>query len=97
MDASPAVYDTLEPRAHVSQQAWLDETQGFGSFVGEMDEMSRTIGDMSGRYEVAEGWRRHSHLGFSARDQDPLAVALADVSTVDEGCEKSLLGAPFRH
>ena len=81
---------------HVSQQAWLDETQGFGSFVGEMDEMSRTIGDMSGRYEVAEGWRRHSHLGFSARDQDPLAAALSDVSTVDEGYEKSLLGAPFR-
>jgi hypothetical protein len=31
---------------------------------------------MSGRFEYAEGWRRHLHLGLSAHDDDPLAAAL---------------------
>jgi len=31
---------------------------------------------MSGRFAYAEGWRRHLHLGLSAHDDDPLAVAL---------------------
>jgi hypothetical protein len=31
---------------------------------------------MSGRFTHAEGWRRHLHLGLSARDDDPLAAAL---------------------
>jgi hypothetical protein len=31
---------------------------------------------MSGRFEYAEGWRRHLHLGFCAADADPLSAAL---------------------
>jgi hypothetical protein len=38
--------------------------------------MSRRVGRLSGRFEHAEGWRRHLHLGFSAREQDPLADVL---------------------
>lgn len=80
---------------HHTQTAWLDETQGFGSFTAEMDDMSRTVGQMSGHYELAEGWRRHSHLGFSGADVDPLAAALADVSRVDESYEQGLRQHPI--
>ena len=38
--------------------------------------MSRTVGALSGEFEMAEGWRRHLHLGSSAVEQDPLADAL---------------------
>jgi N-acetylglucosamine malate deacetylase 1 len=32
----------------------------------------------AGRFEHAEDWRRHLHLGFSAREQAPLADALSE-------------------
>jgi LmbE family N-acetylglucosaminyl deacetylase len=62
--------------AHVSQKAWLDVTQGMNSYLDAGDVMSQEIGRLSGRFRFAEGWRRHSHLGFSATDADPLAAAL---------------------
>ena len=34
---------------------------------------------MSGRFEYAEGWRKHLHLGFCSADADPLAAALGDL------------------
>jgi hypothetical protein len=34
---------------------------------------------MSGKFEYAEGWRRHSHWGFCGPDDDPLAQTLADI------------------
>jgi hypothetical protein len=37
---------------------------------------------MSGRFEFAEGWRRHLHIGLSARDDDPLAQALGESLTL---------------
>ena len=42
--------------------------------------MSREVGQLSGRFEYAEGWRRHLHLGFCAAGDDPLA------STLDDRC-----------
>jgi LmbE family N-acetylglucosaminyl deacetylase len=62
--------------AHKSQKSWLDATQGMDSYITEMDAMSRAIGKMSRAFEHAEAWRRHLHLGFSARDTDPLSNAL---------------------
>ena len=62
--------------AHVSQKAWLDATQGMDSYLAEMDAMSRQVARISGKFEHAEGWRRHLHLGFSARDDDPHSDAL---------------------
>ena len=62
--------------AHGSQKAWLDATQGMDSYLVAMDEMSEAVGRLSGRFKHAEGWRRHLHLGFSTRDNDPLADAL---------------------
>lgn len=46
------------------------------SYLDSGDEAARAVGRMSGRFEFAEGWRRHLHLGLSARDDDPLAAAL---------------------
>lgn len=61
---------------HRSQKDWLDATQGMDSYLAAMDEMSLRVGRLSGRFEHAEGWRRHLHLGFSAHDTDPLSDAL---------------------
>lgn len=62
--------------AHRSQKEWLDATQGMDSYLAAMDGMSLAVGDMSGSFRHAEGWRRHLHYGFSAADGDPLAEAL---------------------
>jgi LmbE family N-acetylglucosaminyl deacetylase len=61
---------------HCSQKDWLDATQGMDSYLVAMDEFSRAVGRISGEFEHAEGWRRHSHLGFCAEDADPLRDAL---------------------
>jgi LmbE family N-acetylglucosaminyl deacetylase len=61
---------------HRSQQGWLDESQGLASPVGTLRGLAREVGDWSGGFEHAEGWRRRLALGFCAPDADPLAVAL---------------------
>ena len=43
-----------------------------------MRDLSAKVGRMSGRFELAEGWRRHSHIGFTREDGNPLADALKD-------------------
>ncbi len=75
---------------HQSQKNFLDATQGMDSYLVTMDELSQAVGTLSGKYLYAEGWRRHLHLGFSGRDQDPLAVALADHCLIDEIYEQNL-------
>jgi LmbE family N-acetylglucosaminyl deacetylase len=64
--------------AHESQRAWLDASQGMNSYLAAMDELSSEVGRMSGRFECAEAWRRHLHVGFSAQDVDPLRTILGD-------------------
>ncbi len=63
---------------HASQKEWLDRTQGFDSYLHTMRDLSAQVGRMSGRFAYAEGWRRHSHVGFSRGDANPLADALKD-------------------
>ncbi len=63
---------------HASQKEWLDRTQGLDSYLQTMEETAREVGRMSGRFALAEGWRRHSHLGFGAKDFDPLCEALGE-------------------
>jgi LmbE family N-acetylglucosaminyl deacetylase len=65
--------------AHRSQKVWLDATQGMDSYLISMREMSAEVGRMSGRFACAEGWRRHNHLGLSARETDPLFQMLGGV------------------
>jgi LmbE family N-acetylglucosaminyl deacetylase len=57
---------------HESQKSWLDQTQGLDSYLKTMREMSGEAAAIAGRTGYAEGWRRHSHLGFSAAGIDPL-------------------------
>ncbi|MEQ1906607.1 MAG: PIG-L family deacetylase [Pirellulaceae bacterium] len=61
---------------HASQKDWLDVTQGMGSFVKTMCDLCNEVGRMTGRFAIAEGWRRHHHLGYCGPDDDPLADAL---------------------
>lgn len=76
--------------AHTSQKAWLDVSQGMDSYLIAMDEMSAAIGKMSRRFQHAEGWRRHSHLGFSATEIDPLAKSLAKNCLLNTAYERAL-------
>ena len=68
---------------HVSQDSWLDASQGYSAYIESMKSNSALVGSLSGRYRYAEGWRRHNYLGFSEQEIDPLAEALADVSFLD--------------
>ncbi len=63
---------------HASQKEWLDKTQGFDSYLTTMRELTEKVGSMSGRFRFAEGWRRHSHVGFTRQDSNPLADILKD-------------------
>jgi LmbE family N-acetylglucosaminyl deacetylase len=63
---------------HNSQFAWLDESQKMTSFLGSMRTISRNTGQLSGKYDYAEGWSRHLQFGFCAPYADPLADALAE-------------------
>lgn len=64
---------------HASQKQWLDESQGMDSYLETMKQTSRETGQMSGRFEHAEGWRRRQHWGFCGPDDDPLRAALGDL------------------
>jgi LmbE family N-acetylglucosaminyl deacetylase len=61
---------------HRSQRAWLDDSQGMDSYLQTMHDFAAELGRRSGTFAFAEGWQRHSHLGFCARDADPLREAL---------------------
>jgi LmbE family N-acetylglucosaminyl deacetylase len=61
---------------HKSQQQWLDTSQGLDSYLVAMHNLSREVGGLSGRFEYAEGWRRHHPIGFGASEADPLVEAL---------------------
>jgi LmbE family N-acetylglucosaminyl deacetylase len=61
---------------HQSQKQWLDSSQGLDSYLATMRDMSAEVGRWSVKFRYAEGWRRHSHLGFSAREADPLSGLL---------------------
>ena len=63
---------------HASQREFLARTQGFDSYLAAMDGFSRELGRMSEKFEYAEGWRRHSHLGFCDENADPLEDALQE-------------------
>ncbi|WP_138478767.1 PIG-L deacetylase family protein [Dyadobacter bucti] len=58
--------------AHQSQQEWLQDSQKMNSYIQAMEDFSLEIGNMSDAFEHAEGWRRHTHYGFSEAGFDPL-------------------------
>jgi LmbE family N-acetylglucosaminyl deacetylase len=75
---------------HESQHGWLKASQGMNSYLRQMDDTAREIGRMSRRFRVAEGWRRHSHMGFCASDADPLRDALGKKYLVNSAYERAL-------
>lgn len=80
VDQTDVVEKKVEALAcHVSQKRWLDESQGQDSYLETLRELGRELGKMSGKFESAEGWRRHQHWGFCGPDDDPLCDALADI------------------
>ncbi|MCB1229629.1 MAG: PIG-L family deacetylase [Verrucomicrobiae bacterium] len=77
--------------AHRSQKDWLDKSQGMDSYLISMDEISEAVAKQTeGKFKHAEGWRRHSHLGFSAKEIDPLADALGEAYLVNQVYEDGL-------
>ena len=75
---------------HRSQKEWLDRSQGMDSYLNTMEDFGRQVGERSGRFEYAEGWRRRLHFGFSETDSDPLTEALGDACRVDPDYEAAL-------
>jgi len=67
---------------HASQREFLGRTQGFDNYLDAMDGFSRELGRMSQKFEHAEGWRRHSHLGFCEEEADPLRETLGEKYTI---------------
>ena len=63
---------------HKSQKRWLDESQGHDSYLEALRQLDGECGEMSGKYQYAEGWRRHLHLGFCGPTDNPLHEALSD-------------------
>jgi LmbE family N-acetylglucosaminyl deacetylase len=76
---------------HESQQGWLKVSQGMNSYLRDMVAMGRAVGRMSGHFSAAEGWRRHSHMGFCAQGADPLREALGKKARVNRAYERGLL------
>ncbi len=75
---------------HKSQKEWLDVSQGMDAYLKEMEAMSAQVGKMSKRFEYAEGWRRHSHLGFGPANFDPLGEILGAACWTDPAYEQAL-------
>lgn len=74
---------------HRSQQEWLDVSQGNAAYLNHMEAGCRRVGGMSQRYQFAEGWTRHSHVGFCAENADPLTESLGQDAFVNEEFEKT--------
>lgn len=63
-------------RCHVSQRQWLDSSQGMDNYLVTLREFTETGGQLSGRFRLAEGWRRRVHWGYAPTAADPLTQAL---------------------
>ena len=82
---------------HKSQQQWLDTSQGLNSYLETMRDLMREVGRMSGRFEYAEGWRRHMHLGLCARRRrSAWREALAKTSVYQPRNARSRAAVPAR-
>lgn len=98
VDITPVLAEKRAALAcHRSQKEWLDKTQGLDSYLETMEAMSAEVGRWSGAFDHAEGWRRHSHLGFCGEQADPLAEALGDQLLISPAYEAALSGADAGH
>ncbi len=75
---------------HESQHGWLQASQGMNSYLRTMETMARELGRQSRRFRMAEGWRRHSPMGFCGPQADPLREALGKKYLVNRAYERGL-------
>ncbi len=75
---------------HESQHGWLQASQGMNSYLQSMVDSGRELGRMSKKFRYAEGFRRHSHMGFCAPHADPLRDALGKKYLVNRAYEGQL-------
>lgn len=61
---------------HKSQKDWLDHSQGLDSYLKTIVQLDAQVGEMSGRFKFAEGWRQHLHLGFGGEEENFLLSEL---------------------
>jgi N-acetylglucosamine malate deacetylase 1 len=76
---------------HQSQDGWLQASQHISTLLHDLEQADREVGRMSRKFNYAEGWRRHSHMGFGPRDADPLRAALGKKFLVNKAYERALL------
>jgi N-acetylglucosamine malate deacetylase 1 len=76
---------------HQSQGGWLQASQHMSSLVHDMDAVEREVGRLSRKFKYAEGWRRHSHMGYGQPGADPLRDALGKKFLVNQAYERGLL------
>ena len=69
---------------HKSQKDWLDHSQGIDSYLSALESLDLSVGELSGKFEKAEGWRQHLHAGFAKEDDNFLLLALSNQNS-DEG------------
>ena len=83
---------------HESQRQWLDETQGLDDYLESMRQSGAEVARMSGRpgWQYAEGFRQHSHVGFSAQDRDPLTEVLGGLVDPANKTLKRLPAIPLK-
>jgi LmbE family N-acetylglucosaminyl deacetylase len=75
---------------HQSQHGWLQASQHMNSYLRDMETASLEVGRMSKKFKHAEGWRRHSHMGFGQPDADPLGDVLGKKYRVNRAYERAL-------
>lgn len=63
---------------HRTQKDWLDVSQGLDAYLNDSEAKAAEVGRMSGRFEFAEGWRRHGSLGFGPENWNPLREQLEE-------------------
>ncbi|MFN6130573.1 MAG: PIG-L deacetylase family protein [Planctomycetota bacterium] len=68
---------------HQSQQAWLQASQGLNSYCQTMLDLGEELAQrLKLGCRMAEGWRRHLHLGYASMDLDPLREALEPTASL---------------
>ncbi|MBV8378173.1 MAG: PIG-L family deacetylase [Verrucomicrobia bacterium] len=70
--------------AHKSQSAWLETSQGATSLISMLNAFSTKVGELSPGFRHAEGWWKHSHLGFCREEADPLREALGSLANTSK-------------
>jgi LmbE family N-acetylglucosaminyl deacetylase len=62
-----------------SQWKWLKDTQGMENFLENARSCGRELAQFApSKVQYVEGFRQHSHMGFSATDEDLLSRVLGE-------------------